>query len=162
MIRYEQRLQHVELLSSAVSDVFAQWSGEAATVRTAFLLDKAQPPVLWNDFNSIIHMDGLLLGSVCFSASRKLLSHLLLVSGKSKYEDEEHVALVDQMSSQFSGRLRTKYGANLRVSKPEGFPGKDKDVRKLSKSSACAVAFSWRGYEAGLVVDVYAPVAASF
>lgn len=160
MSPYTQRLQHLELYSAAVADFFQAKSGEAAVVRTAFLLDKSQPPVLWNDFNSIIHMDGLFVGSVCFSASRKLLSHLLLLSGKSKYEDEEHVGLVDQLTAQFSGRLRTKYGAALRVSSPEGFCGKDKAVHKRSKSSPCAIAFSWRGYEAGLVIDVQ-PAAAT-
>ena len=154
MSLHAQRLQQIELFSATVADFFQERSGEAAVVRSAFLLDKSQEPVLWNDFNSIIHLEGLLVGSVCFSASRKLLSHILLLSGKSKYEDEEHLGVVDQVAAQFSGRSRMKYGAALRVSDPEGFCGQSKKIQKRSKSSPYALKFSWRGYDAGLVIDL--------
>ena len=152
-----ERLQQIELFSSAVSEFFLERSGEAAVVRSAFLLDKTQAPVLWNDFNSLISMEGALTGSVCVSASRKLLSHLLLLSGGGRYEDEEHLGIMDEVAAQFSGRTRMKYGSALRVSAPEGFCGRSREVPKLSRTSPYALTFSWRGYEAGLVVDIETP-----
>ena len=161
MSAYEQRKQQIELYSTAVSEFFLECSGEAALVRSVFLLDKTQAPVLWNDFNSFVSMEGVWVGSVCVSASRKLLSHVLLLSGRGRYEDEEHLGVVDQIATQFARRTRLKYGSRLRVSAPEGFCGRSKLVPKLSRASPCAITFSWRGYEAGLVVDVDTPNAAS-
>lgn len=150
----ELRPEHIELFSDTVSEFFATLSGEPAIVRSAYLLEESQDPVLWNDFNGLIRISGGYVGTVCFSAPERLLTHVLLLSGEGQYDEEKHLDIVGEIANQFSGRSRLKFGERLEISTPVTFVGRDCVLRKQTRSAAYAIPFSWRGYEASLVVNL--------
>jgi chemotaxis protein CheX len=156
MRSYELRPEHIELFSETVSEFFDSLCGEPAQVRSAYLLDDAQDPVLWNDFHGLIVISGDFVGTVCFSASRNLLTHVLLLSGEGSYDDDKHLDIVGEIANQFAGRARKKFGERLEISTPIAFAGRARQVSRRAQTAPYAIPFSWRGYEAGLVVNLEA------
>ena len=154
MTIHELRPEHIELFSTAVTEFFDSISGEPAFVRSAYLLEESQYPVLWNDFNGLIMISGGYVGTVCFSAPRGLLSHVLLLSGEGQYGEDQHLDIVGEIANQFSGRARMKFCETLDISTPIAFTGRTRLVQRQAKSAPYAIPFSWRNYEAGLVVHI--------
>lgn len=146
--------EHIALFAETVAEFFDALCGEPALVRSAYLLEETQDPVLWNDFHGLIVVSGGYLGTVCFSASRSLLSHVLLLSGEGHYDDDSHLDIVGEIANQFSGRARRKFGETLEISTPIAFAGRARPIARQARSAPYAIPFSWRGYEAGLVVNL--------
>lgn len=145
---------HIAVFSETVTEFFDCLCGEPAMVRSAYLLEDNHDPVLWNDFHGLIVISGGYVGSVCFSAPRSLLSHVLLLSGEGVYDDDSHLDLVGEIANQFSGRARKKFGDALEISTPIAFAGRAQPIARRARSAPYALPFSWRGYEAGLVVNL--------
>lgn len=154
MSAIELRPEHIELFSDTVSEFFDSLCGEPAVVRSAYLLAEAQDPVLWNDFHGLIVVSGEYVGTVCFSASRNLLTHLLLLSGEGGYDEENHLDIVGEIANQFAGRARCKFGETMEISTPIAFAGRARQIVRRAESTPYAIPFSWRGYEAGLVINL--------
>lgn len=146
----------IEIFSQAITEYFEVTSGEKAQVRSAYLLEDAAAPVLWNDFHGVIAVSGGFLGTVCFSAPRKLLSHLLMSMGDRNYTDDCHLDLVGEIANTLSGRARRHFGEALQISTPMTFLGRAGQVHATATSKPYAIPFQWRGYEAGLVVHLCA------
>lgn len=66
------RPEDIEVFSEAITHFFITCTGETASVRSAFLIERDTPAV-WNDFNGLIEISGDYTGSICFSAPRALL-----------------------------------------------------------------------------------------
>ena len=154
MIAKELAPEHIELFSNTVIEFFSTLSGEPACVRSAYLLEDADDPVLWNDFHGLILISGDYVGTVCFSAPRSMLTHVLLLSGVGDYSDEKHLDIVGEIANQFSGRSRREFGESLVISTPIAFAGRAQQIHRRAKSAPYAIPFSWRSYEAGLVVNL--------
>ena len=90
--------QDIEIFTEAITHYFLASTGEAAMIRSAYLLASGGP-VLWNDFNGLIEITGDYNGSVCFSAPRGLLSHVLLKMGESVFTDERHGDIVGEIAN---------------------------------------------------------------
>jgi chemotaxis protein CheX len=150
----ELRPEHIAVFSDTVCEFFDSLCGEPAQVRSAYLLEDARDPILWNDFHGLIVLSGGYVGTVCFSASRNLLTHVLLLSGEGKYDDDQHLDIVGEIANQFAGRARRKFGGALEISTPIAFAGRSRQVPRQAESAPYAIPFSWRGYDAGLVVNL--------
>ena len=99
------RPQDIEVFTEAITHYFSASTGELASVRSAYLLERGGP-VIWNDFNGLIEISGDYQGSVCFSAPRALLSHVLLKMGELVFSDERHGDIVGEIANTLSGRAR--------------------------------------------------------
>ncbi len=143
----------IEVFSEAISHFFATTTRDPALVRSAYVLD-AVDPVLWNDFNGVITVDGGFAGCVAFSAPRELLSHVLLKMGEQEFSEEKHRDIVGEIANILSGRARRHFGEGLRISTPAAFSGRDASVKRRARSAPYAIPFRWKGYEADLVVHL--------
>ena len=94
MLHTPLRPQDIEVFTEAITHYFSASTGELASVRSAYLLERGGP-VIWNDFNGLSEISGDYQGSVCFSAPRALLSHVLLKMGESVFTDERHGDIVE-------------------------------------------------------------------
>ena len=92
------RPQDIEVFTEAITHYFSASTGELASVRSAYLLERGGP-VIWNDFNGLIEISGDYQGSICFSAPRALLSHVLLKMGESVFTDERHGDIVGEIAA---------------------------------------------------------------
>lgn len=146
--------QDIEVFSDTITNYFTATSGEKASVRSAYLLDKNDAPILWNDFHGVIGVSGDYTGTICYSAPRKMLTHILMLLGDRNYSDDSHLDLVGEIANTLAGQARRHFGEGLRISTPLTFYGRAGQVHPNSNSKPYAIPFQWRGYEAGLVINL--------
>lgn len=150
------RSRDLEVFSEAISHFFATSTSDPAQVRSAYLLE-GQEPLLWNDYNGLITVDGGYAGFIAFSAPRELLSHVLLRMGEQDFTDEKHHDIVGEIANILSGRARRHFGEALKisppaaVSKPSTLP-----LPTPAKATAYAIPFRWLVYDADLVIRIAA------
>lgn len=149
----ELQAADIEVFAEAISHFFATACGETAAVRTAYLLD-GEEKNLWNDFNGLIDVQGAYVGTICFSAPRSLLSHVLLKMGQRDFSEMHHLDIVGEIANTFSGRARRHFGEALHISPPRAFAGRAVDTCAHAKSTPFAIPLCWHGYEAHLVVHL--------
>ena len=146
----------VRVFSESVAAYFEVTTRERAAVRSAFVLDGARAPA-WGEFSGVIRLTGRYGGSVSFTASRKLLSHVLLLAGEKDFSDEAHRDVVGEIANTMSGRARAHFGEGMEISPPEAFGGKGPAVGpplEGVRARPFAIPFTWRGYDACLVVHM--------
>lgn len=149
----ELNAEDIEVFSSAIAEFFETTSGERARVRSAYLLETSAP-MLDNDYSGIINIAGGYTGTVCFSAPKGLLTHILLICGESAYSEESHLDIVGEIANTLSGRARKHFGEALEISTPRAFAGQQGAPSPRVRSLPYAIPFTWHGYEAGLVVSL--------
>jgi chemotaxis protein CheX len=156
-MRHDLRPDDIEVFSEAITHFFIVSTGEMANVRSAYLIEKG-PPVIWNDFNGLIEITGAYAGSVCFSAPRALLSHVLLKMGESVFTDDRHADIVGEIANTLSGRARRHFGEGLSITPPRLVNYSEDSLPVVASATPYAIPLCWHGYEASLVVQL-APVA---
>ncbi len=149
------RPQDIEVFTEAITHYFSASTGEIASVRSAYLLERGGP-VIWNDFNGLIEISGDYQGSICFSAPRALLSHVLLKMGESVFTDERHGDIVGEIANTLSGRARRHFGEGLGISPPRLLDYPNTIFEAQAHSLPFAIPLRWHGYEANLVVHLEA------
>lgn len=149
------RPQDIEVFTETISHYFLATTGEAAIIRSAYLLERGGP-ILWNEFNGLIEISGDYLGSICFSAPRALLSHVLLKMGESVFTEERHGDIVGEIANTLAGRARGHFGEGLGISTPLLLDYSHTTFQPLAHSLPFAIPFLWHGYEANLVIHLEA------
>jgi chemotaxis protein CheX len=148
----ELRPEDIEVFAEAITHFFTTCTGEVASVRSAWLLEEGRS-VLWDDFNGVIDISGNYTGTVCFSAPRAMLSHVLLKMGESVFTDERHGDVVGEIANTLSGQARRHFGESLAISPPRLLTPSTDNPRRAS-SRPYAIPLRWHGYEANLVVHI--------
>lgn len=149
----ELTAQDIEVFAEAITAFFGTMTRQPAVVRTAYLLE-AGDPILWSDFNGMIRVGGGFRGSVCFSAPRALLSHVLLAMGEQKYSEDNFLDVVGEIANILSGRARRHFGEIMDISPPHACVNRGIAVTRLADGPPFAIPLVWRGYEANLVVHL--------
>lgn len=141
----------IKVFSDAAMAFFGQTTGRMAAVRTAYLMEPADL-VAWDDFQGLIELSGRYRGSVSFSASRGLLSHVLLLLGEGDYSDASHRDIVGEIANQMSGYARRHFGQMLGISPPRILSGPGDLADSGVGPAPVAIPLLWERYEAHLVV----------
>ena len=152
-MRNNLRSEDIEVFSEAISHFFNVYTGEAAQVRSAYLLGP-DTPVRWNDFNGQIDVSGNYVGQICFPAPRALLSHVLLKMGESVFTDDKHGDIVGEIANTLSGRARRHFGEGLEISPPRLAETATASIETGSGHRPYAIPLLWHGYEASLLVQL--------
>lgn len=143
----------IRVFCEAAAAFFQQTTGAAAAVRTAYLMPQAEAAV-WNDFQGLIELSGRYRGSVAFSASRGLLSHVLLKIGEGDYSDASHRDIVGEIANQMSGYARRHFGEALDISVPRVLSSAERGAAGSGDVQPFVIPMRWDGYEAHLVVRI--------
>lgn len=144
----------IKIFSDAATAFFNQSTARQAHVKTAYLLPAAQN-VIWDDYQGMIALGGDYRGTVTFSASRGLLSHVLLLLGEGDYSDASHRDIVGEIANQMSGYARRHFGQRMDISPPRILtPHSRRPDGSTLKVAPYAIPLSWDGYEAHLVVQM--------
>ena len=145
------RADDIRVFADAAGAFFEQSTRRRAMVRTAYLLESPDP-VVWDDYQGLIELDGRWRGSVGFSAPRGLLSHLLLVMGERDYSEASHRDIVGEIANQMSGYARRHFGEGMEISPPRVIArGRDR-VSASGEAVPFAIPMRWENYQAHLVV----------
>ena len=144
----------IKVFSDAATAFFNQTTDRPARVKTAYLLPMAQN-VIWDDFQGMISLSGDFRGSVTFSASRGLLSQVLLLLGEGDYSDASHRDIVGEIANQMSGYARRHFGQRMDISPPRVLmPDTQYQHEAPLNTAPFAIPLLWDGYEAHLVVQM--------
>lgn len=143
----------IEVFVESVEAYFEITTKERAIVRSAYLLEKRAPFPL-SDFTGAIALSGACRGTVCFSAPRGMLSHLLLKLGEKDYSDTAHCDLVGEIANQFAGRARRHFGEKMVMSPPTAFMGVGHMAMRLAETYPFVVPLMWQNYEGVLIVHI--------
>lgn len=147
------RPQDIEVFTHAIGHYFLASTGEAVIIRPPYLLERGGP-ILWNEFNGMIEISGEYLGSICFSAPRALLSHVLLKMGEPVFTEERHGDIVGEIANTLAGGARRHFGEGLGISTPRLLDYSITTFQPLAHSLPYAIPFLWHGYEASLVIHL--------
>lgn len=143
----------IKVFSDAATEFFTQTTDRKAHVKTAYLLPAAQK-VIWDDYQGLIELGGEYRGSVTFSASRGLLSHVLLLLGEGDYSDASHRDIVGEIANQMSGYARRHFGHRMDISTPRILSPHRRAHDSALSVAPFAIPLLWDGYEAHLVVQM--------
>jgi chemotaxis protein CheX len=145
------RAEDIHVFADAAGAFFEQSTRRRAMVRTAYMLESPDP-VVWDDYQGLIELDGRWRGSVGFSAPRGLLSHLLLVMGERDYSEASHRDIVGEIANQMSGYARRHFGEGMEISPPRVITrGRDR-ASAGGEAVPFAIPMRWENYQAHLVV----------
>lgn len=145
------RAEDIRVFSDAAGAFFEQSTRRRATVRTAYMLGSADP-VVWDDYQGLIELDGRWRGSVGFSAPRGLLSHLLLAIGERDYSEASHRDIVGEIANQMSGYARRHFGEGMAISPPRVLTRGRDAPPAAAEAVPFAIPMRWENYQAHLVV----------
>lgn len=151
------RAEDIRIFSDAAGAFFEHSTRRPARVRTAYLLESPEP-VVWDDYQGVIQLIGRYRGSVGFSASRGLLTHVLLLMGERDYSESSHCDIVGEIANQMSGYARRHFGETMEISPPRVLKRKgppDISARD-DEGTPFVIPLSWDSYEAHLVVRMAA------
>lgn len=147
------RPEDIEVFVRAVVEYFGTTTGERAAVRSAWLPERAEP-LLRDDYNGLIAVDGAYIGSVCFSAPQRLLDHVLLAVGERNFTQDYYLDAVGEIANTLAGRARQHFGDGLAISPPYAFTRDTAPVACHTSAAIYAIPIVWRRIEANLVVQL--------
>lgn len=145
----------IRIFCDAAGAFFQQSTRRRAAVRTAYMLESDEP-VVWDDYQGVIELEGRFRGTVGFSAPRGLLSHLLLLIGERDYSEASHRDIVGEIANQMSGYARRHFGEGMEISSPKVLLRGQGAPAKAPEAVPFAIPMSWERYEAHLVVRMRA------
>lgn len=154
-MRNKLRTEDIEVFSEAITHFFTTSTGEPAQVRSAYLIEPGAP-LPPEEFTGLIEVSGDFLGSICFSAPRALLSHLLLKMGESVFTDDRHGDIVGEIANTLSGRARRHFGEGLQIAPPRALDAASSLPAIPPGCRPYAIPLCWHGYEARLMVQLEA------
>lgn len=145
------RAEDIKVFADAAGAFFEQSTRKKASVRTAYLMETAEP-VVWDDFQGLIELEGKYSGSVAFSAPRGLLSHVLLLMGERDYSEASHRDIVGEIANQMSGYARRHFGDSMEISPPRVLTQRTGGTANDADAIPFVIPMAWERYEAHLVV----------
>lgn len=140
----------LRVFADAVRHYFSQLGDARAEIRTSFLQDSASIPVY--DYTGIIRVGGDWRGQVRVSASSRLVSYLLQLSGGMSVNQDACLDAVGELANTLAGNARRHYGERLQVSVPEAYMGSG--PADLSRRRLMVIMVDWKQYGLAVLVDM--------
>jgi chemotaxis protein CheX len=105
------------------------------------------------DLTSYISLSGNFSGRLYFSASRAMMSHLLLQTGEANRKEERLLDAVGEIANTLAGNVRKHFGETLEISVPVT-QATDADWLKKVAPHSCVILIQWKRHRASVVVDI--------
>jgi chemotaxis protein CheX len=154
MMATQLKAEDIKVFSDAATAFFKASTGSQALVRTAYILETSASGVE-SDLQGLISISGKYRGLVAFSASRGLLSHVLLKMGESDYSEASHRDIVGEIANQMSGYARRHFGEAMHIAPPRVLSAPQTADASFAGSSF-VIPMLWDGYEAQLLIQMQA------
>ena len=135
----------------AVTHYFAQLTGEAAEIRSAYLANQALPRF---DYTGLISFSGQFRGSVYFSATSMMTARLLLAMRETDTCSSNLLDIVGEVANTIAGNARKHFGAGLEISTPLTIFGHSDQIKSAVRARPYAIELQWQRSEAVVLVDL--------
>lgn len=129
---------------------FETAANQPASVGSPYLVQEGRPTV--QEFTGMINIAGKRRGVVYFTASRPMLTVLLMRMGETELTQENMVDLVGEVANTISGNARRDFGKDFMISVPTVLAGDPKAVVTPENVRSFVIPINWRSHSAQLVV----------
>jgi chemotaxis protein CheX len=123
---------------------------QAASVGSPYLVTKGAPEV--HDYSGVISVSGRRNGIVYFSASRGMLTVLLMKMNESIVSNEYLCDMVGEVANTIAGNVRRDLGKDFAISVPTVVSGAGSAVVLPPDTRPVVIPINWRSHVAKLVV----------
>lgn len=135
-----------------ISNYFSSTTGVDATVGTPFLSKEVNSYI--SDFTGVIGISGNRKGSIFFSASKRMLMHVLNGMGLISTKDTKLMDLVGEISNTVSGNARSSFGQDFNISVPIAIQGKPENMQVSEVANIYVIPIEWKQQRANLIVNL--------
>ena len=129
---------------------FETAGNQPATVGSPYLVNSGRPTV--HEFTGMINIAGKRRGVVYFTASRPMLTVLLMRMGETELTEENMADLVGEVANTISGNARRDFGKDFMISVPQVVAGDPERVTIPDNVRSFVIPINWRSHVAKLVV----------
>jgi chemotaxis protein CheX len=137
----------------AVSVYFHQITGEKAEIRSAYLVEGGVMATTF-DLTGYIGFSGSFSGRVYFSASRGMVSHLLLMMKEPNRSEEQLLDAVGEVANTIAGNARKHFGDTMKISVPVTAVTPDGWLDAMVTPRSYVIMIKWKQYKASVIVDI--------
>jgi chemotaxis protein CheX len=142
--------QEVQVFVKGATRFFETSSDQLATVGSPYLATDDQP--LHGDFTGEIDIDGVRHGKVYFTASKMLLSALLICMSEPDHSEANLRDVVGEVANTISGNARRDFGGGFRISVPAIHGREFAKISVPEGSRPIVIPINWRRQAAKLIV----------
>lgn len=135
---------------NAVLNYFETTVQQAAECGTPFLAI-GRPPEIY-DYTGTITISGKRSGLIYFTASRSMLSVMLMRMQETDMSHENICDLVGEITNTLSGNARRDFGHQFNISVPSVLFGRSTKLEHPANTRPIVIPIEWRNYRAQLVV----------
>lgn len=145
-------LSNVELTTfvEGTTRYFETAANQPASVGSPYLVQEGRPTV--QEFTGLISIAGKRRGVVYFTASRPMLTVLLMRMGETELSQENMADLVGEVANTISGNARRDFGKDFMISVPTVVAGNPEQVSTPENMRSFVIPINWRSHSAQLVV----------
>jgi chemotaxis protein CheX len=129
---------------------FETAANQPATVGSPYLVQNGKPTV--HEFTGMISIAGKRKGVVYFTATRPMLTVLLMRMGETELTEENMADLVGEVANTISGNARRDFGKDFMISVPQVIAGEPERVTMPDNVRSFVIPINWRSHAAQLVV----------
>ena len=129
---------------------FETTANQPASVGSPYLVQSGKPTV--HEFTGMINIAGKRKGVVYFTATRPMLTVLLMRMGETELTEENMADLVGEVANTISGNARRDFGKDFMISVPQVVQGSPEQVSTPDNVRSFVIPINWRSHAAQLVV----------
>ena len=140
----------VNVFVNGVLNYFDTMVQQVAECGTPFLALGNNPEV--SDYTGVIRISGKRDGVVYFTASRNMLSVMLMRMQETDMSHENLCDLVGEIANTLSGNARRDFGHQFQISVPSVVCGRETTMEHPPDTRPIVIPIQWRTHRARLVV----------
>jgi len=140
----------LETFVEGTTHYFATSVSQPASVGSPYLVQDGRPAV--QEFTGLISIAGKRNGVVYFTASRPMLTVMLMRMNETELTEENMRDLVGEVANTISGNARRDFGTDFMISVPTIIAGDTKKVLVPDARRSYVIPINWRSHSAHLVV----------
>jgi chemotaxis protein CheX len=140
----------LETFVEGTTHYFQTAANQPASVGSPYLVNEGAPGI--QEYTGIITIAGKRKGIVYFTASRPMLTVLLMRLGETDMTHENMCDLVGEVANQISGNARRDFGSEFMISVPRVIAGTPEHAVTPANVRSFVIPINWRSHSAQLVV----------
>jgi chemotaxis protein CheX len=140
----------LETFVEGTTHYFATAANQPASVGSPYIVQEGRPTV--QEFTGMISIAGKRNGVVYFTASRPMLTVMLMRMGETELSEDNMRDLVGEVANTISGNARRDFGKDFMISVPQVVAGEPQKVLTPENMRSFVIPINWRSHSAQLVV----------
>ena len=140
----------LETFVEGTTHYFATAANQPASVGSPYIVQDGRPTI--QEFTGLISIAGKRRGIVYFTASRPMLTVMLMRMGETELTQENMCDLVGEVANTISGNARRDFGRNFVISTPTICDRNNAATAAATTGRSFVIPINWRSYAANVVV----------